>query len=354
MFGFRKEKNSLKLDIPTSQLFKIVGVLLLIYLSYILQDVIILLFFSFILMAAAKPSVAVLQKRLRVPDALAVALVYISILLIFGGTIYFISKPLGAELNHFSSNGPDLANSLVAKFPFLEGKIDGQSFSDLFGNIFSNFGNALGNAVNLTFSAFGALFQGVTVFIISIYLLLEREKLLKFFILITRLDHKKFIYVYETVENQLGAWVRGQVVLGFVVGFFTYIGLLILGLKFALPLAVLAGILEIVPIIGPIISAVPVVLVGFSASPVTGLLSLLVMILVQQLENHILVPVVMKRAVGLSPVVTLVSVLIGSKLFGIVGSIIAVPVAAITSALINIYLAKNHIQVDEDNLSIDE
>lgn len=344
MFGSHKNVT-VRLEFPTNQILKLILILLLIFLSIRLHEVIILVFISFILMAAIKPAVNFLHRKFKIPEGLAIAVLYFCILFVIVFSIYFVSKPLAAELSKFAETLPTILRDSIRTFPFLEGKVDPnalvgsfQSFISNLANDFSNVGNTLQNALSLTFTAFEFIIHIITVVIISVYLLLDRDNILNFVVSAFKLDSEKFIKTYEKIESQLGAWIRGQLLLGLIVGVSTWIGLVALGFKFALPLAVLAGILEIVPIIGPIITAVPITLIGFSISPITGLLSLGLSTLIQQIESHFLVPVVMKRAVGLSPVVTLVSLLIGSRLLGLVGSIIAVPLAAMFSVLIASYL----------------
>lgn len=344
MFGANK-KTTVRIEFPTRQILKLIFIISLFFIVIQLRQVIILLFFSFILMASLKPAVLVLQNRLRLGRGPAIMIVYVLIFLIFGLSIYFISKPLATELGHFAESMPTILQNTVDRFPFLQGKVDpnslGGSLRGLFDTIaddFSNFGGYLQNALGFAVSAFGFVIQLITVIIISVYMLIERDSILAFIIKLFRLKEERFYKVYDQIESQLGAWVRGQLLLGLLVGFFTWVGLVALGIKFALPLAFLAGLLEIIPIIGPIISAIPITLMGLSVSPVKGLLGLGVATLVQQLEGHFLVPTVMKRAVGLSAVVTLVSLLIGSQLFGLAGSILAVPLAAMVSVLINSYL----------------
>jgi predicted PurR-regulated permease PerM len=345
MFGRKKREMTVTIQFSSKQIIKFLLAALVIFLIIKLQHVILLLFLSFILMTALKPAASILKRYLHIPEPLAIFIVYIVLFVIIGFSIYFISKPFTNEFNNLSQNAASIIDSLSKKFPFLAGKFNGSSPEEALKNLFtglsnefSNLGSTISNALNFTVSAFGILLEIITVIIISIYLFLDREKLFQFFIDVLRLDKKKFYSVYDKVEVQLGAWVRGQLILGVIVGFMTWVGLVILGIKFALPLAVLAGILEIIPIIGPIIAAVPIAIIGFSVSITTGVLTLGLSTLIQQLENNLLVPGVMKKAVGLSPIVTLTSVLIGSKLLGIIGAILAVPVAAMVSVLINAYL----------------
>ena len=111
----------------------------------------------------------------------------------------------------------------------------------------------------------------------------------------------------------------------FVVGTMTYIGLNIIGMKYALALAVLAGLLEVIPSLGPIASSIPAILIGLSYSPIMGLYSTILYLIVQQLENNLVVPIVMKKATGLHPIITLIAMVVGGKLAGIMGVLLAVP-----------------------------
>lgn len=119
-----------------------------------------------------------------------------------------------------------------------------------------------------------------------------------------------------------------------VIGLLVYVGLSILGIKFALSLAVLAGLLEIVPIIGPIIATVPAFLVASSVSLWMGGITIIMYIIVQQLENNVIVPYIMNKAVGIHPITTLVALSIGGKLGGIIGAVLAVPVALLIETII--------------------
>jgi predicted PurR-regulated permease PerM len=125
-----------------------------------------------------------------------------------------------------------------------------------------------------------------------------------------------------------------------VVGLGTYVGLFLIGVPFALPLALLAGILEIIPFLGPIFSAIPAILIGFGVSPLVGLGVAAVAFLVHQLEGYILVPKIMEKSVGVSPLVVLISLAIGAKLAGIMGVIVSVPLVITLEVLMKEYFIK--------------
>ena len=136
------------------------------------------------------------------------------------------------------------------------------------------------------------------------------------------------------IEEKLGSWLRGQIVLSFIIGGLVYIALAIPGVPFALPLAIIAGILEVVPVIGPIISAIPAILIAFTSSPILAAYVAIAFFVIQQLENSLIVPQVMNKAVGLNPLIVILAVAIGGKLLGISGALLAVPITVVIQILI--------------------
>lgn len=131
------------------------------------------------------------------------------------------------------------------------------------------------------------------------------------------------------VQTKLGMWLRGQLILSLIIFALTYLGLTILRVEYALVLALFAGLAEFVPYIGPIISAVPAVFLTFADSPIKALIVIVLYIVIQQLENQIIVPKVMQKSVGLNPLVVIVVMLVGAKIAGMAGLILAVPTATI-------------------------
>ena len=148
-------------------------------------------------------------------------------------------------------------------------------------------------------------------------------------------ETKRIIVLLRKTEVRMGAWMRGQLLLMVFVAVMTYIGLIILNVPFALSLAFLAGLLEIVPIIGPIIAAIPAFIVASSSSFFLGGVTVGLYIIVQQVENNFAVPYIMKKSVGIHPITTLIALSIGATLGGIVGAIIAVPTALVLETILS-------------------
>lgn len=166
----------------------------------------------------------------------------------------------------------------------------------------------------------------ITVFIVSLYLLLYNDNFKRHF---SKLFHErnqtKVLNTVGLVNEKLGAWLQGQIMLSLTIGFLTWLALMLLGIPFALPLALLAAILEVVPTLGPTLSAIPAVIVAFTISPTMALVIIATYIMIQLIENQLLVPKIMERAVGLNPVIVICGVGIGAQLMGIIGALLAIP-----------------------------
>ncbi len=293
-----------------------------IWLVLQIRDILFLVFVAFIIMSTFKPSVDWMVSK-RIPRLLATILVYIVVFGIIGFSIAWTIPSVVAEITSFSQAFPAIIGKML---PHLN--LDLNSFSQQLAPIGQNI-------LKVTISIFSNVVAVCMVMVFSFYFLLERkhaEKIVTGFVGSEKAA--TFIDVVERIEGRLGSWMMGQLFLMITVGLLSYIGLVLLGVKFALPLAIIAGLLEIVPNIGPIVSAIPAVLIALSVSPVSGLSVGVLYLVIQQLENNLIVPLVMKKSVGLSPIITIFSLLVGSKLAGIAGAVLAIPVLLIIQELI--------------------
>ncbi len=294
----------------------------LFWLAMELSGILIIVFISFIIMAALTPFSDYLFRK-RIPRIFSVLIPYfltiaILVLLIFPLVPFFVS-----QIQLLFGNFPKYINQIAKTFNF---NIDVSSVN----NVFQSDINALGkNALSVTGKIFSGAFSILTVLVISFYLMLEKDMLKKQFIALWPKKYQgNILNTMAQIENKIGLWLRGQLILSFTIGFCTWIGLTLLGLPYALPLGLLAGILEIVPTIGPIIAAVPAIIVALTISPGIAISVVVFYILLQMLENNILVPKIMEKAVGLNPIVIIIGVLIGGKFLGILGALLAVPFTA--------------------------
>lgn len=321
-----------KVDITTSTLLRLILLLLGLWFLFLVRDIIVLLFLVLIIVAGLSPTVDRWAKTLTRPGA--VISVFLLIFLFLTIIFSIILPPLVNQLQDFSVNLPNYAQSLSQSH-------DQGLFQQVAGVVkdnISQISSRLSDLGNLLFSKTVGVISGIvaviTVIVLTFYLLLEEEGLKKIYKGV--LPKEQYLDLSETTRKiamKLGAWLRGQLTLMLAVGALDTIGLLIVGNPYALSLGIWAGMTEAVPIVGPWIGAIPGIIVGLTQSPLQGLLTLIVYLVVQQIENGILVPRVMSKAVGLNPFIVILAILIGGKLYGLMGVVLAVPLAAAISVV---------------------
>jgi predicted PurR-regulated permease PerM len=189
--------------------------------------------------------------------------------------------------------------------------------------------------ITYTVGAFSSVFTLLLMFVLTIYILLDFTNLRNHFVASVPFTNKALMKeTLVSIESRLKDWLRGQVVLMLLIGTLSYVGLYLVGMgDYALALAVFAGILEAVPVIGPMVSVIPAAIIGFTFSPALGISILILYTLIQQLENNFIVPKIMERAVGFNPLVTIIAFMVGSELMGILGAIISLPVLIIATEI---------------------
>lgn len=307
----------------------VAGILFLafVWLLFQIKEVIIVLFASYIIMVSLKPVVIWMEER-KIPRIAGIAISYVSILALLILLIFPLVPFFAEQVNKLFVNFPVFLNNAANGLGF---EIDRESFAQAFPaqgigqNVFAFAGGVV-----------GGLFSVIIAFVLSIYLFIDynsiREGFLEFF---PKDKRERVGTIVTQTEDKLGAWFRGQIALSLFIGVITWIALTALQLgQYALPLAVLAGLLEIVPTVGPILAAIPAIIIGLSISPTLALVLVLVYAGLQILENNILVPRIMQKAVGLNPIVVILGITIGGKFFGIPGALLSVP---FISLLIVIY-----------------
>jgi predicted PurR-regulated permease PerM len=320
-----------KVEISHKTIIFAVLFLLSLGLVFILRDLILELFVALLLMTILGPMVATLS-RFKIPRSVSVLFTYILVIGIFVGVFSLIIPTVIDQTASFISALPGYISNIG-----MASNISSEAINAAVNNIES----APGAIFQFTFSIVNNFVAILTVLVFAFYMLVSRDKLEDQLGLFFGEEKKNELGdVIDTLEKKLGGWARGELILMLAIGIATYIGLRILGIPYALPLAILGGIFEIVPFLGPIISAVPSVIIGFGISPLTGLGVAVLTFLIHQLEGYVLVPKVMEKSAGVSPLVTLIALAIGAKLAGIVGAIISVPVVITLQILTKKYLVK--------------
>ncbi|MEK7560510.1 MAG: AI-2E family transporter, partial [Patescibacteria group bacterium] len=182
---------------------------------------------------------------------------------------------------------------------------------------------------------FGGIFTFLLVVVISFYLAIQQRGIENFLRLIAPVKYEAYLIdLWERSQKQLGRWLRAQILLGAIVGLAIFIGLTILGMEHALLFAIMAAVFEIIPVAGPLLASIPPLIAAFLSDYTLGLMILALYVGVQQLESHVIVPLIIRRSVGLNPLVVVLALLIGGKLGGIFGILLSVPIAAVAVELI--------------------
>lgn len=322
-----------KIEISHRTIIFTVFFLLFLWFIYQIRHLLVIFFVGMILMAALNPPVKKLEK-LKIPRPIAAILIYLIILGVFVLILASIIPPLVNQTKLLISRLPSYYQSLE-----LLG-IDGEVLDAQVNHLIDRLGALSLDIVKLTVGIFGNFVVVFVLIFISFYLLLERENLDDYFLKLFGPENKKVANrIFTKIEHRLGEWVRAQVTLMVIVGIMSYLGLRFLGIDFALPLALLAGILEIIPNIGPTLSAIPAILSGLAVSPLMGLAVAALYFLVQQIENHLIVPQIMKKEVGVNPLITILALVGGFRLGGSLGAVLAIPFVLLIETLIKEFLS---------------
>lgn len=291
---------------------------------YQIREILLALFISVILMGALNPTIKKLEK-LKLPRWVAILIIYLIILGVFGGALAGLVPALIKQTD-------SLVNTLLE----LEGKISlwGLTTIDL-GAKLQELGGLPTQIAKIVITFASNIVSVISILILTFYLLMERQKLDGYLHFLFGTNGKnKAEKLINRLEERLGGWVRAQFLLMTIIGLLTYIGLRILGYKFALPLAIIAGLLEVIVYVGPLLSAILIGVVGLITSPLLALFGAGWLVIVQQLENNILVPKIMEKSLGVNPLITIIALAIGFQIAGIRGAILSIPVYLTTEVVL--------------------
>lgn len=303
-----------KIEISHKTIIFTLLLLATIWVVFQITDILFLLFISFILMSALRPLVDGLE-RMKLPRFLAILLLYG---VVFGGVGIGVASMIPSLTSQSGKLFAQFPEFIARVFPYISSDIQ---------SLMQQVAPVGENLLRVTVGVFSNVISVLTVMTFTFYFLLESRNLKDMLSgLLGEGTGERVFLVLTQIEKRLGAWVLGELCLMVFVGLLSYGGLFFLRVEYALPLAIIAGLFEIVPTIGPTISAIPAILVAFGSSPILAVSVGALYIIVQQVENNLLVPVVMKQSVGLSPILTILALMIGGRFGGVTGAVLAVPI----------------------------
>lgn len=338
------DKNQLFINIKSITVIKVILVFLLFYFMFLIRDILTVLFVSLVLASAFSPWVDWLQRR-KIPRGLGVVLVYFLLFGTFAVSLYLIIPPIIAEITDLSNNLPlagELKNYIGEKTAFLISLFKDLSLANIISYVKENFATigSVQNATSGVFSTISGFVGGIFTFILTLviifYMVVEENAIKKVVWSIAPEKYQVYtMHLINRMQQKIGLWLRGQLILSVIIFACVYAGLLVLGVKYALVLALIAGITESVPYLGPIFAAVPAVFLSFAqGGPVLAVSVAVFYYIVQLTENNIIVPKLMQKVVGLNPIISISVLMIGFNLAGIVGAILSIPVATAISVFV--------------------
>ena len=320
----------------------------LLWTLYLVRGPLLLIYVSALFATGLAPLVRIIERqrlvavsRRRVPRGAAILVIYATVLGSLAGLAAAVIPPMVQQSREFWKELPvymDSAQQKLASWGLIS---PDASFKDLLQQAPSGSGDAVTVVLATLFGFVGGIFGIISILLLTFYLLVDSKRVFDVFVrLFPRRDRNRVSDISELVAVKISAWLGGQMLLGLIIGSITAIGFFFMGVPYFFVLAVIAGIGEMIPMVGPLLSAVPAVAVALTVSPGLALGVAGYCWALQLIENNVLVPKVMGETVGLSAVTVIASLLIGSELLGFVGALLAVPTAAIIQVLFEeLYLA---------------
>ncbi|MFH1252946.1 MAG: AI-2E family transporter [Candidatus Uhrbacteria bacterium] len=340
--------------VSTWTILKIILIILALGLVWFLREVAAMIFVALLFSALIDPFADWLARH-KIPRVLAVIIVYAMVLILAFSVLILLVPPLISQFQQLLDNSPTIfsgLNNTFSRFKELSTQYGFEAnFQAGLDALQVGFNETFYNLFSTITGFFGGLAACVIVLVLTFYMVVEEESARRFFKNLAPVEYQPFLTaMFIKMQKRIGYWLRGQLVLGLVVGLAVYLGLLIIGVPYPLLLGLIAGLLEIVPYAGPLLAAIPALIIAFSVSPLTGIAALVVCIVVQQIENNILVPKIMQKATGLNPIVSIVVLMVGIKfggfvggdIFGsVVGALLAIPVATMLSVAVEEFFAEH-------------
>jgi predicted PurR-regulated permease PerM len=331
--------NNTNITISTKSIVVFFAFILGIFFVYKAADVIMLFFASFVIASALAPTVNWMSKK--IPRGLVVALIYfVGIILLITLLVPFVTLII-TQSQEFIQKFPTYWGTVTKFLDDIEIKAlsMGVPFTPDYTKLISNMNlmgqDIIARSIDITINIFAGVVAAFTLAVIVMFLLLDGAPIKEGYLRIFPLAHRERAeYITGMIAKRVGGYARGQVILMVFVGVMTGIGLALIGMDFALLLGIIMGVLEVIPIAGPVIAAVPGIIIGFAHDPWMGLWATLVYIIVQRVENSFLSPLIMSKFLDMHPLIIIAAVLLAAQTMGVVGVILSPAIAAVIYVLI--------------------
>jgi predicted PurR-regulated permease PerM len=322
---------------------------ILMWALYLVRGPLLIIYVSALFATGLAPLVRVIERqrivalsRKRLPRAAAILVIYGTVIGSLVGLGAAVIPPMVQQSQEFWKRLPDYMDQAQQRLASWGLIAPDASFKELLQQAPAGGGDAVNVVMGALWGFVGGIFGIITILLLTFYMLVDSQRVFELFVrFFPKRDRNKVSDISELAAVKISAWLGGQMLLGLIIGTISAIGFAVMGVPYFFVLAVIAAIGEMIPMVGPLLSAIPAVLVALTVSPGLALGVAGFCWGVQLIENNVLVPKVMGETVGLSAVTVIASLIIGSELLGFVGALLAVPTAAIIQVLIEeLYLAE--------------
>ncbi len=315
------------------------------YALWVLRDLLLLVITAVVLAAAVRPGVLFFM-RFKFPRPLAVLATYVGVFVAIFGVIYFFLPPLLREIGAFIHTLPHYLETVSLPAPFnnttgtagiFSGSGSESALSQALGALQQAFANTSRGVVQLMTTIFGGIFSLIFVIVLSFYFAVQESGIEDFLRIVTPLSKEEYVIdLWHRAQKKIGLWMQGQLMLSVMVGVLVYLGLLILNVPYALLLGIFTALMEIIPVFGSFISAIPAIAVAFTAGGTPlALITTGLYIVVNQFESHLIYPLVVRKIVGVPPLLVIIAMVAGGLLAGFLGILLSIPLAAILQEFVN-------------------
>lgn len=337
-------EQSQQIHLSATSVFKAALVLIGLYVVYLLRDLVLVLLTAVVIASAVEPGARWFVRH-KVPRIIGVLTIYLGIAIIVSGIFFFMVPPLLQDTSSFLRQIPQYIESI----PLLQGvesisefnpSQSGQAITTLargmtVSELLDSISQIPAGAFSTLSTVFGGAFSLMLIVVISFYLTVQERGIENFLNIVTPAPHREYaVNLWKRAQRKIGQWMQGQLLLVLIIGVLTYLSLSILGVKHALLFAILAGLMELIPLFGPIIASIPAIIISFVDGGATlALVVAGVYAIIQQFENHLIYPLVVNKVVGVPSLLVILALIIGGQLAGFLGILLAVPIATVLMEL---------------------
>lgn len=325
------------LDISWTSILKVGIAALGFYMFYLIRDILIWCVFALIISILFNPAIDFLHKR-RIPRVLSVIFIYVGTFGIISFIIYLITPLFIIEIQNFSQAFPEYFETISPAFRAL----GVQAFSDIesfLGLVNRSLEAMAANILSVSFIIFGGIFSTIFILTVAIFLSLEEKAVERALSLLFPSKYEAYAFdLWQRSQQKVSGWFLTRILASIFVGGASYLIFLIFNTKYPFTMGLIAGIFNFIPIIGPIVTGFLIFILAFAENELRAIFVLIAFILIQQIENNILTPVLAKRFVNIPPVLVIISLVAGGKLLGFLGALLAIPLAGILFEFVRDFL----------------